>query len=616
MGTHISKIKSVALDSWTPEQIQTMIDWGNKRVNDKYMVTNVAPPSRHDSEMEKFIRNKYEKKLYMGGNGDGGSSSARASSSSSGAVTQSDLNNFAGQLRTLASMGFTDATKCVHALKQANASIDGAIEILVSGGDGGSSSSAPAPSRSSNTSKASPAASSSQSSQSNAKYQGAIATLRSMGFENDAENLSALKQSNGQVEAAINVLISRQSAGVSMQSPTSRQAPSPSVSFNLSKPPKKESSQHHQQQQQQKSSGISADVFGLDLLSISDQPAQASVPDNTRFNGFFPQQGFAGDAGQGLNNQQQQLLLQQQQQQQQQQQALMLQQQQQQALLLQQQQQALLLQQQQRQQQIQPNAFGGFQQTPSSQQQHQAQSNPFASLQQAPLQPAQQQRQLFQQLPGAGLQAALQPSSLLSQTSPQVPNAQLMQQQPQAVSKPQDPFAGLMTGTGISAQPKPQQQQQQQQAPAPIANIFGTLEPTKPAGVTNMNTNNNVNKDSIMSLFNTPTPQQQQQQLMMGMMMQQQQQQQGNVAMLMGPQGMVGAQQQIRGGVQGMNGNAYATFSPAMVGGMQGQNAAFGLQTPASVPRTVVPQAQMGGMQQFGQQQQQMQLPPQQQQQF
>jgi stromal membrane-associated protein len=33
MGTHISKVKSVDLDSWTDEQLQSMIKWGNARAN-------------------------------------------------------------------------------------------------------------------------------------------------------------------------------------------------------------------------------------------------------------------------------------------------------------------------------------------------------------------------------------------------------------------------------------------------------------------------------------------------------------------------------------------------------------------------------------------------------
>lgn len=33
MGTHISRVKSVDLDSWTDEQLQSMLRWGNSRSN-------------------------------------------------------------------------------------------------------------------------------------------------------------------------------------------------------------------------------------------------------------------------------------------------------------------------------------------------------------------------------------------------------------------------------------------------------------------------------------------------------------------------------------------------------------------------------------------------------
>ncbi|KAI5298511.1 hypothetical protein KEM56_003992, partial [Ascosphaera pollenicola] len=50
MGTHISRVKSVDLDSWTDEQMQSMVKWGNIRANNK---------------IENFIRTKYEAKRWV-----------------------------------------------------------------------------------------------------------------------------------------------------------------------------------------------------------------------------------------------------------------------------------------------------------------------------------------------------------------------------------------------------------------------------------------------------------------------------------------------------------------------------------------------------------------------
>ncbi|KAI0403315.1 hypothetical protein F4802DRAFT_572443 [Xylaria palmicola] len=64
MGTHISRVKSVDLDSWTDEQLQSVLNWGNARAN-KYWESKLAPghvPS--ESKIENFIRTKYELKRW------------------------------------------------------------------------------------------------------------------------------------------------------------------------------------------------------------------------------------------------------------------------------------------------------------------------------------------------------------------------------------------------------------------------------------------------------------------------------------------------------------------------------------------------------------------------
>ncbi|KAG6040213.1 hypothetical protein E4U41_001239 [Claviceps citrina] len=65
MGTHISRVKSVDLDSWTDEQLQSVLKWGNARAN-KYWEAKLAPghaPS--ESKIENFIRTKYELKRWV-----------------------------------------------------------------------------------------------------------------------------------------------------------------------------------------------------------------------------------------------------------------------------------------------------------------------------------------------------------------------------------------------------------------------------------------------------------------------------------------------------------------------------------------------------------------------
>lgn len=65
MGTHISRVKSVDLDSWTDEQMQSILSWGNARAN-KYWEAKLAQghaPS--ESKIENFIRTKYELKRWV-----------------------------------------------------------------------------------------------------------------------------------------------------------------------------------------------------------------------------------------------------------------------------------------------------------------------------------------------------------------------------------------------------------------------------------------------------------------------------------------------------------------------------------------------------------------------
>lgn len=65
MGTHISRVKSVDLDTWTDEQIQSMVKWGNLKANQFWEAK--LPGNNHipdDSKIENFIRTKYDLKKW------------------------------------------------------------------------------------------------------------------------------------------------------------------------------------------------------------------------------------------------------------------------------------------------------------------------------------------------------------------------------------------------------------------------------------------------------------------------------------------------------------------------------------------------------------------------
>ncbi|XP_072414122.1 stromal membrane-associated protein 1 isoform X3 [Chiloscyllium punctatum] len=74
LGVHISRVKSVNLDQWTPEQIQCMQDMGNTKARYFYEA-NLPEHFRRpqtDQAVEFFIRDKYEKKKYVDKNANSG----------------------------------------------------------------------------------------------------------------------------------------------------------------------------------------------------------------------------------------------------------------------------------------------------------------------------------------------------------------------------------------------------------------------------------------------------------------------------------------------------------------------------------------------------------------
>lgn len=67
LGVHISKVKSVNLDSWTPEQVVSLQQMGNSRARAVYeanLPDNFRRPQT-DSPLEAFVRAKYEQKKYI-----------------------------------------------------------------------------------------------------------------------------------------------------------------------------------------------------------------------------------------------------------------------------------------------------------------------------------------------------------------------------------------------------------------------------------------------------------------------------------------------------------------------------------------------------------------------
>merc|ERR1712159_10133 len=77
LGVHVSKVRSISLDSWNREQTERMTQIGNK-VGNKFWGAKAPPRPSGDSvrELERYIRSKYtdkmwiDKKMLQGGDED------------------------------------------------------------------------------------------------------------------------------------------------------------------------------------------------------------------------------------------------------------------------------------------------------------------------------------------------------------------------------------------------------------------------------------------------------------------------------------------------------------------------------------------------------------------
>ncbi|KAJ1984809.1 Gtpase activating protein [Dimargaris verticillata] len=154
MGTHISRVKSISLDVWTPEQIESIQAKGNAVSNARYNPhADLHPPPSGDREMEQYIRNKYERKLFM--NQSALESDATASRNHRAPPTPArpsgtsrTVPSETGMAR-LRSMGFNDEVKNATALRRAHGNLEQAIDFLVAdspGLDGSTTASTPKPS--------------------------------------------------------------------------------------------------------------------------------------------------------------------------------------------------------------------------------------------------------------------------------------------------------------------------------------------------------------------------------------------------------------------------------------------------------------------------------------
>ncbi|KAL1921815.1 uncharacterized protein VTP21DRAFT_10457 [Calcarisporiella thermophila] len=209
MGTHISRVKSITFDQWTAEQIEMMKQCGNRKAN-----SEVNPhPERHpipieedESAMEKYIRNKWERKIFIEREEiqtPARSQSLMALKSSSNAPSKSvtappplkhqssepilfrENESFFIALQKLSEMGFHDNDRNRRVLNTTSGDLKAAVEILSRLPGAGR----PMPLRAHSTSD-----------------DEKLSQLWNMGFMDEQKNRDTLRRTGGNVEVAAALL--------------------------------------------------------------------------------------------------------------------------------------------------------------------------------------------------------------------------------------------------------------------------------------------------------------------------------------------------------------------------------------------------------------------------
>lgn len=198
LGTHISKVKSLSMDSWSNDQVDSMKRNGNANTNRTFNPQNTKPPipldvDEVDAVLEKFIKQKYDQQLFSGGHSRrpatrNDTGSTRSSEDQPPPLPPKPGKRFGFGLRSASSMLPLSKNAPTSPPRSPHDGVNGfgAEPIRVNkqsrvfgasvGGGGG-------------------------------EMEAKLAQLRDMGFADEKRNTSILKGMNGNLERAIETLV-------------------------------------------------------------------------------------------------------------------------------------------------------------------------------------------------------------------------------------------------------------------------------------------------------------------------------------------------------------------------------------------------------------------------
>jgi len=196
MGTHISKVKSLSMDSWSPDQVDNMKRVGNTTSNRTFNPQNVRPDIPTDADevggvMERFIRQKYEHKAFVG---------SRPRSHTVGGASVSSTEGVPPPLppKPGKKFGFSLGVRSSSATHQ---KFTPPLSPALTGSD---RSSTPPAGR---MNKQSRVFGSAVGNQEEETFDTKLASLREMGFPDTRRNSMVLKNVNGNLDKAVETLV-------------------------------------------------------------------------------------------------------------------------------------------------------------------------------------------------------------------------------------------------------------------------------------------------------------------------------------------------------------------------------------------------------------------------
>ncbi|KAF2480669.1 hypothetical protein BDY17DRAFT_228522, partial [Neohortaea acidophila] len=197
LGTHVSKVKSLSMDSWSAEQVDNMKKVGNARSNAVYnpQGTRVDIPidaDEVDGVMERFIRQKYESRTLSTGH-----PAARHNTGSTSTGSWNDEPPPLPPKPKRFPFNFRSASSTTHRPKQTPLTPPRPLSPISPGND---ASKPPA------LSKPSQLFGMKITGVSN-NFDQKLAALRDMGFDDHKKNTEILKSSNGNFDKAIETLV-------------------------------------------------------------------------------------------------------------------------------------------------------------------------------------------------------------------------------------------------------------------------------------------------------------------------------------------------------------------------------------------------------------------------